>query len=146
MGIERAKSWYIKNLSFQLKFVHQCLIYTPILGLQFKKKIYSFLIPFKKIVIALNSSKWVFDWWDAYFEKISDSDWIEMENGRLIAKYSEISNLFDKRNDNKPEVILKNPLKYVKLVEGNSWRGSTLGSITNFIASGMWQHKTSNQS
>lgn len=97
------------------------------------------------ISTALNSSKWLCDenknW---YFQKISDSDWIEIQNNTLLAKYTETSNEFD--NNKKPKVVLKRRDRFVKLVEGETYWGETYNNINEFLINGHWQLEITNRS
>lgn len=90
----------------------------------------------------MNSSKWLYDNdSNSYFQKISDSDWIEINKNNIVAKFVETSNTFDSNSYNKPEVILNrgDNNHYVKLVEGKVYWGKKVDQISNILASGRWQ-------
>ena len=95
----------------------------------------------------MNSSKWLYDEnKDWYFQKISDSDWIEMKDNKLLAKYTETSNEIDLSNSKKPKVVLKRRDRFVKLVEGEAFWGETYNNINEFLVHGHWQIEIPNRS
>lgn len=88
---------------------------------------------------ALNSSKWLFyaNKKISYFEKISDKNWIEVQNNSLVATFTEVSNKFDIYG-NKPEVVLKRGKIFFKLIEGEAWSGQAANNLSNFKNMGRW--------
>ena len=68
-----------------------------------------------------------------YFEKKSDTKWVEYKNGRIFAEFTQISFQY-------PIVVLKkDDGAFVKLTESSGYLGYSQNNISNHFIDGKWE-------
>lgn len=73
--------------------------------------------------------------------KMTDTDWIEVQNSSLFDTFVEISSSLDESIESRPPVVIlrNSDSSYVKLAEEDLSFGDTADNCTTLINSGSWE-------
>ena len=101
---------------------------------------YFFIYVLYKVEI---STKWLFEkyWNIAYFEKISERDWVQFNRKQLFGKFVEVSVSLDS-DENLVVVLKRSDGLHVKLADGNSWWGWSANTLNHDYLNGTWEDLT----
>lgn len=73
-----------------------------------------------------------------YFERVSETGWVEKQNGKEVDQYEQVSTQTDE-NGRDVVVLKRDDELFIKLTEGQAFWSWINGTITLILDNGYWQ-------